>query len=64
MDSAATAPVSDDAGIHLEAHATGSPIPGARVGAAVTVGHTMVIILLLLVVLWVLGVGPLKKIRM
>lgn len=64
MDSNATAPVSDDAGVHLEAHATGSPYPGARVGGSVTVGHTVFIILLLLVTLWLLGIGPLKKLRM
>lgn len=64
MQSAATAPVSDDAGVHLSAHATGSPFPGTNIGGTVTVGHTVFILLLLLVALWALGLGPLKKVRM
>lgn len=64
MDSMTMAPVSDDSGVHLEAHATGSPFPSAKVGGSVTVGHTVLLMLLFLVILWTLGLGPLKKIRM
>ncbi len=49
----------------LSGHITGNPIgkgPGAAKG--VTVGHTWLIIVGALVILWILGGGVFRKIRM
>lgn len=52
------------ADINLNAHVTGNPFPGNGSPAGVTSGHTWLIIVLALVLLWVLGGGVFRKIRM
>lgn len=53
-------------GVEIGGHATGNPFPGGAAGfeANVTVGHTWLIIALALGVLWLLGGGVFRKIRM
>lgn len=52
-------------GIALDAHVTGDPIArGAGVGANITVGHTVLLILGALALLWLFGAGVFKSIRM
>lgn len=56
---------SGEVGVDLDAHATGNPIRGANRGmASVTVGHTWLIIVLALGLLWLLGGHFFKAIRM
>lgn len=47
----------------FEGHVNGNPVPVAT-SAAITVGHTWVIIVLALAILWLLGAGVFKSIRM
>jgi hypothetical protein len=54
---------SGDVGVNLGAHTTGNPI-SAGVTGKVTVGHTWLIIVVALILLWVLGGGVFRKIRM
>jgi len=56
---------SGELGINLDPHATGYPIRGAldRAGA-VTSGHTWLIIVLALALLWLLGGGLFRSVRM
>lgn len=54
---------SGDTGVDLTAHTTGNPIR-AGVGGQVTVGHTWAIIIGALIILWLLGGGVFRKIRM
>jgi hypothetical protein len=51
-------------GVNLNAHATGNGTPAAAVSANVTVGHTWVIIVGALALLWLFGGGVFKSIRM
>lgn len=53
-------------GVHLDAHATGNPIPsiGGSASANVTVGHTWLIVVFALVLLWLFGGAIFRKIRM
>lgn len=53
-------------GVELGAHASGNPFPGGNAGfeANITVGHTYVIILAALAILWLMGGGVFRKIRM
>lgn len=56
---------SGEYGVDLTPHATGDPIRGgAQKLAAVTTGHTWVIIIGALALLWLLGGGLFKSIRM
>lgn len=56
---------SGDTGVQLGAHVTGNPIPtGGSIGGNVTVGHTIVIVLGALALLWLFGMGPLRSVRM
>lgn len=56
---------SGDTGVNLSAHFTGDPIPQSfGAGANVTVAHTWLIVVAALVLLWVLGGGIFKSIRM
>jgi hypothetical protein len=50
------------ADINLDAHVTGDPI--GRAGANVTVGHTALLILGALALLWLFGGALFKSIRM
>lgn len=51
--------------INLDAHVSGNPIAGtAGAGANVTVGHTVVLILGALALLWLFGGAVFKSIRM
>lgn len=52
-------------GVNLDAHVTGDPIArSAGVGANITVGHTVLLILGALALLWLFGAGVFKSIRM
>lgn len=51
-------------GVNLNAHVTGDPIRNVTAGGTVTVGHTVLIVIAFLAVLWLLGIGPLKSVRM
>lgn len=53
---------SGETGINLAAHATGNPI--ARGASMATAGHTWLIIVAALALLWALGKGVFKGIRM
>lgn len=53
---------SGETGVNLNAHATGDPIP--KGSALVTSGHTWLIVVGALLVLWLLGKGVFKGIRM
>jgi hypothetical protein len=57
---------SGQTGVNLSAHVTGNPIPGggAGAGANVTVGHTVLLILGALALLWLFGGVLFKSIRM
>lgn len=56
---------SGELGINLDPHATGNPIRGAGARtASVTSGHTWLIIVGALIVLWLLGGGAFRSIRM
>jgi len=56
---------SGEVGVDLNPHATGNPIRGgADKLAAVTSGHTWLIIVGALALLWLLGGGVFKSIRM
>jgi hypothetical protein len=54
------------AGINLDGHMTGDPIPSLNGNAAanVTVGHTWMIVIAALVLLWLFGGAIFRKIRM
>lgn len=53
------------ADINLDAHVTGNPIAnGVGAGANVTVGHTALLVLGALALLWLFGAGVFKSIRM
>lgn len=51
-------------GVNLAPHATGNPLDTSSVGANVTVGHTWLIIVGALALLWLLGGGLFRSIRM
>lgn len=53
---------SGETGVNLEAHATGNPF--ARGKGMVTSGHTWLLIVGALVLLWLLGKGLFKGVRM
>lgn len=55
---------SRETGVNLNAHVTGDPIRHVTAGGTVTVGHTVLIVVAILLLLWVLGIGPLKSVRM
>lgn len=56
---------SGDVGVNLDPHATGNPIRGAdNRMATVTSGHTWIIIVAALALLWLLGAGVFRSIRM
>lgn len=53
------------ADINLDAHITGNPTPGNGLnGNGITAGHTWLIVVLALVILWLLGGVVFRKIRM
>lgn len=54
---------SGETGINLNAHATGNPIPLGGKGI-VTSGHTWLLIVAAIAVLWFLGKGVFKGVRM
>ena len=49
-------------GPDLDSHATGSPTPGGVVSA--TVGHTWLIVIVAVLLLWLFGGAIFRKIRM
>lgn len=51
-------------GVNLAAHATGNPMAVSGISANVTVGHTWLIIVGALAILWLLGAGVFRSIRM
>lgn len=52
-------------GVNLAPHVTGNPFDDAVSGSAsVTVGHTWIIIVGALALLWLLGAGVFRSIRM
>lgn len=53
---------SGETGINLAAHATGNPI--AKGGGMVTSGHTWLIVVAALALLWLFGKGLFKGVRM
>jgi hypothetical protein len=55
---------SGDLGVNLTAHATGNPTRAAGAVGKVTVGHTWIIIVGALALLWLFGGGIFKSIRM
>lgn len=56
---------SGEMGVDLNPHVTGDPIRGGMQKAgAVTSGHTWLIIVLALAILWLMGAGVFKSIRM
>lgn len=55
---------SGDTGVNLNAHATGNPFPQGSVSGSITVGHTWVIIVGALALLWFLGGFTFKSVRM
>lgn len=55
---------SADTGINLDGHLTGNPIPQAGISANVTVGHTWLIIVGAVALLWLLGGTVFKSVRM
>lgn len=46
-----------DNGINLAAHETGNPVPQINIAGGVTVTHTVLWVIGILVVLWLLGYG-------
>lgn len=54
---------SGETGINLGAHVTGDPIPSGASGL-VSSGHTWLIVVLALGILWALGAGMFKSVRM
>jgi hypothetical protein len=55
---------SGDTGVNLDAHVTGNPIRSGKGAAGATVGHTWIIIVAALALLWLLGGGVFRSIRM
>lgn len=53
---------SGDYGVNLDAHATGNPT--RKLSGGITVGHTMLIILVALGLLWLFGGKLLRTVRM
>lgn len=53
-------------GVEIGGHATGNPFPGGAAGfdANITVGHTWLIVAMALALLWLLGAGVFRGIRM
>lgn len=49
--------------ISLDAHATGNPIPGNGGRGGASIGHTWLIIVVALVILWLLGGVVFRGIR-
>jgi amino acid transporter len=54
---------SGETGVNLSGHASGDPL-SASVSGGVTVGHTWIIIVIALALLWLLGGVAFKGIRM
>lgn len=56
---------SGETGVSLGGHVSGNPYPeNASASANVTIGHTWIIVVLALVLLWLLGGVAFKGIRM
>lgn len=51
-------------GVNLAPHLTGNPMDQTGVNPQVTVGHTWLIIVIALGLLWLLGAGVFRSVRM